>query len=125
MGIGTINKNKVFSEVEILASATKNSNIIDLRGLNLQGSFSLHYKITGAGTLSLLFLQSNDGDDITKATDFVLPSTGSEIGTGLTVGSDLLPINMEISDYLIIRATETGGASTATLTANLAAQQEV
>jgi len=106
----------------IAAGTTSTSSVIKLKDLRAIGFFSLDFRVFGSGALTLEYLLSNDG-----GTPF-LTST-STIMTGLTStsgpdnnGLDLIPFTPTTAIDMTIRATETSGASSATITMTMAVQ---
>lgn len=117
----SITCNKIFDAEEIAASESYTSSAIDLT--HTKGYFSIQYEITGDGTLTISYLLSNDG------TNFMLPSTGSNIGTSLTKtsgpgsgGKDIIAFTPVLANFIKFKATETGGANSATITMHYAIQ---
>jgi len=104
------------SSTALTASGTSELQTYDLNAIKPEGYFSLQYTITGDGTVKFEYYLSNDGST------FVEPSTASDIGSGLTSGSGLLQFEPEPARFMKIRATETGGASAATVTTVLMIQ---
>jgi len=98
--LGTIALNRLFASQAV--TATHDSIILDFNLLKVTGNISVHYTITGTGTLDLVFLQSNVRNAAVIG-DFTEP-TGNSIGTGLVVGSDLLDVPAKVSGFIIIRA---------------------
>lgn len=113
---------KVFDGETIAASESATSAPIKIT--RAKGVFSLCHIITGDGTLKFEYLVSHDG------TNFVTPSGGSDIAADKTVASGTSGVDViafpdsepPISAYIKIKATETGGANSATLTGYLAVQ---
>lgn len=115
----------------ITASSSYTSAAIDLaelvgansRAIRPDGFFGLQYTITGNGTAKIEYLLSNDG------TTYVEPSAATDIATGLTKtsgpgsdGKDYVAFSPEVSRYLKIKVTETGGANSVTGVLQLAIQ---
>jgi len=108
-----VNVQTIMDAEEIAASESYETSAIDLGNIN--GTMSLQYAITGDGTLTLSYTVSNDG------TNYVLPSGGSTIATGLTKtsgtsGKDILAFTPPLAKFLKIKATETGTTKSATIT---------
>lgn len=112
----TIIIRKAQDAVTLTASATHESQAIDLYGYRPTGFFSLQYAISvSAGTVTFEYYISNDG------VNFV--NTGADIGTSLSKtsgpgsdGNDLLSFSPEPARFMKIRATETSGTTAATVT---------
>lgn len=114
---------KLFDAQSIAASGNASSIAIDLQRYAMNGFFSVQYLITGDGTLKLEYNLSHDG------ATYIEPSSASDIGSSLTKttgpganGKDILPFSPELSQYLKIKATETGTAQAAVLTLWIAIQ---
>jgi len=112
---------KVFDAVTILAAGTALSDFSDV-GLS-GGIFSLQLAVTGNGTLKAEIKLSNNG------TDFLIPEGALPIMTGLTKtsgpgadGKVLKGFTTDLASFLKILLTETGGASTVTVSGWLAVQ---
>ena len=78
-----------------------------------QGIFSLQYDISGGGTVKLEYLISLD------ETNYIEPSSASDIATGLTAssgpggdGQDIVSFTPILGEYLKIRATESDASAT-------------
>ena len=101
------------------AAITKNTNIfskpIDLNTIASNGVFSLYYTITGSGTAKIEVLGTNDPDE-------TYIETASDIGSGLTVGSDILTFAPKLTKHIQIKVTETGTSDDIAITAWLAIQ---
>lgn len=124
---GDENKIRVFqmwSSESINASANDTSDKkVDLAGLKPNGYFSIQLTLTGDGTAKIEYLLSND--DIT----YLEPSSATDIVTGFTKtsgpgsdGNDIFTFSPEMTRYLKLKATETGGANGIVVTAVLAVQ---
>ncbi len=90
---------------------------------NATGFFSLQQVISGSGTIKWTFLLSNDG------INFLTPSEASDIATSQSSssgpnsdGKDIFSFSPLTAKYMQIKATETGGSSSATITGYLAIQ---
>ena len=112
---------KVFSEEAIAASGNALSGIIDLGSISQQGESGLQVSLTGSGTATFEALLSNHLDD------FIRPSTLPVIKSGFTAtsgpnsdGKDSFDVPIIPHRYMKIKVTETGGASSITVTAYLA-----
>ena len=112
----------VYSAVTIGASGTSLSAPLDCTLSS--GIFSLQLDITGDGTLQLDAKVSNDG------VTYLIPDGASAIKTGLTKtsgpgGDGKIFIGFQtlgVSRFVKILLTETGTASTVTVTGTLAVQ---
>lgn len=85
-----------------------------------EGFFSLQVTVAGDGTAKFEYLLSNDG------VDYFEPSSASDIASGQlktsgpgSDGKDLFSFSPEPAKYLKIKATETAGANSITVTAHL------
>jgi hypothetical protein len=120
---------KVFSAVTVAAGLTQDTDVIDLYDKLPTGFFSFQFNVTGDGTLKFEVLLSNDG--VTYCGPVVCKSDGTTttIATGITKtggqngdGNGIYPFSPAVAKYMKIRATETGAAHAAVLTAWLAIQ---
>jgi hypothetical protein len=117
---------QAFSAVEIAAGGSQYSDIFPAS--QLAGNASIQIEVTGDGTIKLELVGSNDRS--AEVADFIVPFNMSEIVTGFTKtsgpggdGKHIYRITMNVLvDRLAIKATETGGGDTATLTGLLALQ---
>lgn len=107
---------KAYDAVEIAASGTAYSQVLDLSRDQPDGHFSMQVVATGSGTVKLEYLLSNDG------TTFVTPTGASDIVTAHTSGNDMYSISPMLARYIKFLATETGGANTITITCRAAIQ---
>lgn len=110
---------KLFDAQSITASANASQPAegIDLTRYVTNGFFSVQYLITGDGTVKIEYNLSADGST------YIEPTGASDIGSSLTKttgpgsdGKDILSFAPELSRYMKIKVTETGGASTAVVT---------
>jgi len=104
----------VFSAEEIEASGNASSDAIDLRGKAPNDRFAIAYTVTGSGELRLEYLTC-----YYLGGTYFEPSEGLEIGAGIIAGSDLIEFSPLLTPFIKIKAYETGGAETATITAVL------
>jgi len=105
---------RVFNAEALTASGTSTSDPINLNNRANMGFFCLQYTISGSGTVKIEYLLSIDG------TNYNEPSTAVDIGSGLTAATgQLLSFEPEPAQFMKIKITETGGASTATVTIDL------
>lgn len=115
---------QIWSSESIDASGSDTSDmIVDLAQIKPVGHFSLQITLTGDGTAKFEYLVSNDGIayvESSNATDIVTGFTKTS-GNG-SDGKDLIPFSPEVSRYLKLKVTETGGASAITVTSVLAIQ---
>lgn len=86
------------------------------------GNCSLQIEVTGAGTLDFEYELKNS-----LTNDYVIPSSGAAIITGITSssgsnndGKDHVEFNVGSAIKMKIKATETGGTDPATVTAWIA-----
>jgi hypothetical protein len=112
---------KVFDAVNIPANGNVLSQAIDVSLSG--GNFSLQLQVAGNGTVKADRLLSNNG------TDFLIAEGDTPILTGITKtsgpGSDGKVIDgftANVTNYIKIKLTETGGANDATVTGWLAVQ---
>jgi len=102
MGIaGTSYVRTLFSAETIAGSATATSDYINL--VDDSGAMSIQAVITGAGTIDIDYLMSNDNLVFTK------PTGASNIATGLTAGTHFISFRPGQAFYMKVRATETAG----------------
>ena len=134
-GTSRIHVIKVFDTVEIAASGTAYNDTldgailglpgtqypaIDLNLIQCEGYGSLHLVLTGDGTLQVdaVYSPLNDG-----STTFVIPEGVSALATDLTAGQCCIPLTeLKLGKFLKLLLTETGGASTITVTGWLTLQ---
>ena len=114
---------QIFNAKTITKNTSVYSMIVDLRSIAAEGFFSLQYEITGSGVVTLEYQLCNQD----SATDFLEPSSATNIGSSLSAttgpgadGLDILPFSPELARFLKIKATETGTAADAVITAWLA-----
>jgi hypothetical protein len=84
--------------------------------LKANGYFAAQITVTGSGTIKVEYLCSNDG------VTYVEPEGASDIVSGMTAGTKYVAFQPPVSRYQKIKVTETGGASTATVTVILCIQ---
>ena len=108
---------KVIDSVTIPASGSTTSDAIVLNKRANLGYFSIQVQMTGDGTAKFEYLLSDNG------TDFMEPTGASDIATDITKtsgpgsdGKDMFSFNPMVCRSLKIRATETGGANSVTVT---------
>ena len=117
-----MNSIKLFDAETITASGSKTSEAVKVD--RADGVFSFYESITGDGTIKIEYLVSVDG------TNFVTPSTASEIATSQTKasgtsGKDVIAFasgHPILAPYIKIKVTETGGVNSVTLTGYLTVQ---
>lgn len=109
---------ELFKSVSIGASGSSEKIFDMARGNGYEGFFSIQIEIvSGAGVLTVDFLESNDGEN------FVDQGASSDIVTGLTgAGHTMYSFDPMICKSLKIRMTETGGAAGVVVNSWLAAQ---
>ncbi len=113
---------KVFDSRTVPKGSSEVSDEITVYLAN--GSFSLHVQVSGDGTCKFEYEVKNSND-----ANFIVPTGASEIATGVTKssgensdGEDHFPITPNTGIKLRIKATETGGSSSVTVTAWIAVQ---
>jgi hypothetical protein len=79
----------------------------------LQGNFSLQWTITGAGTLKIEVLVSNDGVNFHEL--------DADIAVGQLVGTGMAAFDVTVCNQLKLKFTETAGADPIVVTARLRA----
>lgn len=110
----------LFLSVSIDASGNSTSDI-DLRRMNAEGFFSIQYQITGDGTVTIDYLESNDGSNFVDPEDDI--DTGfTKTGGPNSDGIDLQPFEPNLCGVLRIRITETGGVNGVVASAWVAVQ---
>lgn len=116
---------KLFDAQTILASGNSSQpgEGIDLQRFAQNGFFSVQYLITGDGTAKIEYNLSHDG------ATYIEPTGSTDIGSSLTKttgpgsdGKDILTFSPELSRFLKIKVTETGGAQSIVVTLWLAIQ---
>jgi len=102
----------------IAASGSFTSDIINLEDIKAEGNITIQVEVTGTGTATIEFEQSNSFNTTDLTGDFVKPSSGSSIVTGFTVtsgsgsnGKDLFNVPAFNSKVLRMVITETGTAN--------------
>jgi hypothetical protein len=106
----------VLNSRTIVASGNASSAEIDLRSITANGAFSIWYTITGSGTAKIEYQTSPRSGGT-----FISPASETAI-TDKTAGSYHQTINPVIAPYMKIKVTETGGASSITITLYLIIQ---
>ena len=109
---------QIFKSTSIGASANDTRDFNLERSDGYEGFFSLHVQIvSGTGTVTIDFLESNDG------TNFVDQGAASDIITGLTgTGHTMYSFDPMVCKAIRIRITETAGVAGVVVNAWLAAQ---
>ena len=114
---------KVFDSVVISAGGEALSEVINLPAYASVGYYSLEIKIEGSGTVNVDYLSSNNKD---SSRVMLKPEGEGYIITGATAtngnqsdGTQIINYSSIASIFKQIRATETGGVSTATITGYL------
>ena len=110
--------NKIFNGLEILASGSADSIILDLNELKSRGFFSLHVTTTGTGTATFTYLLSNRKDGV----DALTPSGASDIATNFAAGTDMFSFAPMVAKYMIIRCVETSTTNPINVTVDWATQ---
>lgn len=98
---------QVFNSESIAASGSATYDIKLSRG-NAEGFFSVHIVMTGDGTMTFDYLESNNNLDFVDPEDDI--TTGFLKTSGpASNGKDLFPFEPNLCRWLRLRATETGG----------------
>ena len=107
----------------VAASGTGTSLTVDLNDLECTGSISVQYIITGDGTCTIEWQQTSIGNSPKNATNFVKPSSGYTLATGLTDtsgtgsnGEDVLSLPTSPGNFLQLVVTETGTSNSVIVT---------
>jgi hypothetical protein len=111
----------VLDAKEIAAGDFAESDVIDLSYYATFGFFSLQLYVTGDGTGKFEYETSNDGKKFitqTATADQIVIDFTKTSGPASN-GEDLISFEPEPTKYIKIKATETGGISTITVTAIL------
>jgi hypothetical protein len=118
-----IKKLKIIDNQTITASGSYTSSAIDLRVFRPAGYFSLQVEVTGDGTAKLEYLVSNNEKD------YIDPVGAEDIFSGFTKtsgngsdGKDLQEFHPPGAKSMKIKATETGGVNSVTVSAWLFVQ---
>jgi hypothetical protein len=109
-------KNKLsLTNQVILAGTSYTTDAIDLENnYGINGNITLYFELSGDGTAKVEYLVSVDG------TNFVTPSTASDILTGFTktsgtAGKDIIAVSIISARYLKFKFTETGTSDNITV----------
>lgn len=114
---------QLWSAATVAAGTTLTSASIDLGGLAQSGFFSVHYTITGAGTVAMSCKLSNDGTNFVDSTDGYKIKTGQTVTSGHAAdGKDLVSFAPSPVARMKVCVFETGGVSAAVVTVWLAMQ---
>lgn len=121
-GVKNIRVVPVFNSETIAASGTATSPVIDLDSLRSEGNFSVKLTLTGSGTCKLEYLLAE-----TDTATFLLPASAVDIISSFTSSSgtsgvDIIPFSLELAPKMKIKATETGGANSITISVKLIVQ---
>lgn len=114
---GQVYSNLLFNGTSIAASQTSTSVAVDLSKLNINGVFAVHYTVAGSGTAKLEYLVCS-----TSGGTYMEPAAATDIATGKTSGTYYATFEPEVTPFIKIKATETGGANSITLTLRLVVQ---
>lgn len=108
-----INSFKIFNASSVAASGSITSDAIWLDNLQPNGYFAIQTTLTGTGTAKIEILVTADEQNESSTTQlgFMLPTSGSSIATGLTVGSYYHTVTLPPCNGFKIKLTETGGAN--------------
>jgi len=119
-----ITTNQIFTAITIAANESFESVPIKLPASSMEGFFALGIELTGSGTATFEYETSDYGNEFVTHSD-----AADKIVTGFTVtsgpgsdGKDRISFEPELCSYLKIKCTETGGASTITITVTLTVQ---
>lgn len=114
---------KAFDGIEVAASGTEYSQIVDLSNYDLSGFFSAQVEATGSGTALIKMEQSNDG------VTWLTPTGTDNIVTAHTAGSgpgsdghDIYSFTPIMTRFIRFSAGESGGANTVTVTVTVVMQ---
>jgi len=108
----------VFVVETVLAGQVKKSAVIDVRNMAPEGMFALESTITGSGTIKWTYECCT-----TKGGVFLEPEDAVDIYTAQTVGQIYQAFQPELTPFIKIVATETGGVNPVVIaSANLAIQ---
>jgi len=120
--------NKVLNAVTVGASGSFTTSALDTYMTDPAGFFSLQVAVSGSGTCKFEYEISCNKSEGSEG-DYLTPTSASDIATGITAtsgagsdGKDIFQFNPELSRSIKIKVTETGGASTVTVSAWLAFQ---
>lgn len=109
--------------VVIAASGNSLSDSIDFHVRRPEGFFAIQVELTGSGTAKIEYLLSINGED------FLTPTEAEDIKTAFTVsdgpgsdGKNMFSFAPMVSSAMKIKVTETGGASSVTVTITLVYQ---
>ena len=119
----------LFNAESVAASGTAYSTALDLRDMVRNGMFSLFIKEAGDGTGKWEFELSYNYDPVNETGDWVTPTGSSDIIAAFTKsdgpgsdGIDAYTFEPDVSPFLRIKVTETGGADALECTAVIAMQ---
>jgi hypothetical protein len=113
-----ISIDQIFNSESIAKSGSATYDFDISRGNGYEGFFSLQLQIvSGAGEVTVDFLESNDGEN------FVDQGAASDMVTGLSgAGHTMYSFDPMVCKQIRIRVTETGGVAGVVINAWLAAQ---
>lgn len=109
---------KLFTAEALIASATKDSEPVDLRDIAQNYDFSIEYTTTGTGTTKIEYLVCS-----TLGGTYI--DAGTDIGVTLAAGHDILPFasgEPELAPFMKVRITEDGGLNAVAVTLHLNVQ---
>ena len=100
-----------FSDVTIASGQAAESDIIDLKWLQINGSMTLQLELTGSGTAKIEALTSIDGISYIKASgQGYITSSFNATGGEDSNGKDILPVEIYLARYLKLLITEIGSS---------------
>ena len=109
---------KLFDAKDLIASATVDSEPVDLGQLAQNYNFSVEYTTTGTGTTKIEYL-------LCSTIDGTYRNVGTDIGATLAAGHDILPFaanQPQLAPFMKIRITEDGGVNAVAVTLYLNVQ---
>lgn len=118
LGQRPISTMEAFVDEVLALSGTADSVAIDLREIAQNYRFSVHYIITGTGTVKIEYL-------ICSTKDGTYLDIGTDLGATLAAGSSILPFAANepvLAPWMKIRITEDGGVNGVTVSVNFNVQ---
>ena len=110
---------KIFDNITISGTGYIESDVLMME--ETPTSYSLQNDVSGDGTVKIQYLASLDG------VSFMVPSAAADIISSQTKtsgdnsdGKDIVSFSPVLSKYIKLKATETGGSNSVTLTTYLA-----
>ena len=111
----------LFTKEVVIAGASAESEVIDLKAYAQEGYFSVQLAVTGDGTLKVEYELSNTGFDfVTQSAsgDIIISGFTKLSGPG-SDGKDIISFEPEPALRMRIKLTETGGADSVTVSTDL------